>query len=127
MTYSTSNDGIRLGETKVCDFWTVDREGAAELVRLANIGIKSEQRRKAMEALAEIDADEIECGLTAEETAQGWKTWNGGKCPVDPDTRVEVRLRNGLDDIAPAGCWDWDHYCGDCEIVAYRVIGGDDE
>lgn len=36
ITYSADKHGIRLGETKVCDFWTQDKEGIAALIRRAN-------------------------------------------------------------------------------------------
>ena len=49
--------------------------------------------------------------------------WQGGKCPVDPDTIVQVRL-SGNDGyfIRRAGDLRWCHtnYSGD--IIAYRVI-----
>ena len=54
-----------------------------------------------------------------------WIPWYGGKCPVDADTLVNWRLRNGSfsDDlvIKEAGSLVWTH-CGDYwDIVAYRV------
>ena len=51
-----------------------------------------------------------------------WTEWNGGECPVAPDTLVEVRWRNG--DMSPgsrADTWSWTH-TGVYPIIAYRVV-----
>lgn len=53
-----------------------------------------------------------------------WIEWNGGGCPVPPETQVEVRLRNGhKPDIGKAGMRKWGRVNGShgSEIVAYRV------
>tara|TARA_Y100001951_G_C11204863_1_gene219324 strand:- start:245 stop:466 length:222 start_codon:yes stop_codon:yes gene_type:complete len=53
--------------------------------------------------------------------------WSGGKCPVDPDRLVEVKIR-GCDNctyIANAGHPDMEwgkSQNPDCEIVGYRVV-----
>lgn len=55
-----------------------------------------------------------------------WIEWNGGECPVPPDTFVEVKLR-----CAPAGSrcsragdyyWNHDDDDDDGDIVSYRTI-----
>lgn len=53
----------------------------------------------------------------------GFIDWQGGKCPVDPDTIVQVMLSNGSVVVnRRAGGFDWQrgNYGGD--IVAYRVV-----
>jgi len=53
-----------------------------------------------------------------------WIDWNGGECPVDPDTTVDVEFANGeaySGSIAEA--WDWSRKIPREDlIVAYRVV-----
>ena len=56
-----------------------------------------------------------------------WHGWNGGECPVHPDTEVEGIYMKG-DGIAPsspfterAGSFDW-AYKNRYRLVAFRVI-----
>ena len=52
-----------------------------------------------------------------------WIYWNGGKCPVPPDTLVEAKLRSGVFEQAQrAKYYDWRHTGGDSDIVSYRTI-----
>ena len=54
-----------------------------------------------------------------------WIAWIGGKCPVEPETVVEVRLRGPYEvPPAPAGRFRWDCVTGNlsAEIVGYRVV-----
>ena len=57
--------------------------------------------------------------------AEGWIRHRGGKCPVDPETIVEVRLRDGtcwVDSEAEAGSfWTWQHSDICADIMAYRL------
>jgi len=57
-----------------------------------------------------------------------WIEWKGGECPVAPDTRVEVRLRNG-DSYSHASAgwwvWKWRDLKDTHDIVAYRVLNGE--
>jgi hypothetical protein len=60
---------------------------------------------------------------------EGWIEWNGGKCPVEPDTRVEIKLRRGMRGPGEAKCYQWAHfatganlYSADFDIIAYRVV-----
>ena len=48
--------------------------------------------------------------------------WNGGECPVPPETKVEVELRGGAVREARAGDYYWDHYDDDGDIVSYRTV-----
>lgn len=65
--------------------------------------------------------------------ADGWIPWAGGERPVDSETIVEVRHRNGMTGSSPASWFAWNYEtnfkaCGheirhnDCDIVAYRVV-----
>ncbi|MGM0584248.1 MAG: hypothetical protein ACQEUZ_06325 [Pseudomonadota bacterium] len=68
-----------------------------------------------------------------EPDADGWIKHDGGPCPVDWDTMVRVRFRDGLEaDPKPAGLWSenspdclWRHRAGDSDndIIAYRIVG----
>jgi hypothetical protein len=57
-----------------------------------------------------------------------WITWNGGECPVDPETPVMVRYRADADDFDfasyrrfRAGAVVWQHYdtAPETDVVAY--------
>lgn len=52
-----------------------------------------------------------------------WIEWNGGECPVPPETTVEVRFRGGRTSNmdAPGADWRWSHHGEGSDIVAYRV------
>lgn len=54
----------------------------------------------------------------------GWIKWEGGDCPVSPETLVRVRFRNGTETLAPsqAGPFWWGKDYADYDIVAYRVL-----
>lgn len=58
----------------------------------------------------------------------GWIKWEGGECPVDPGTNVEIRLRSGEQffDVAGLGgkiALDWSHGGEtDRDIIAYRLV-----
>jgi hypothetical protein len=57
---------------------------------------------------------------------KGWKPWGGGECPVEPDTKVEVLLREDLTEghkpsvPAEAYYYQWNHQGSDDDIVFYR-------
>lgn len=49
-----------------------------------------------------------------------WHGWNGGECPVHPDTRGEFVFADGsICTIKPAGAWGWDDT--ELPIIAFRV------
>lgn len=59
-----------------------------------------------------------------------WIDWTGGDCPVDHDTRVQVRMRSIIKGGPPAELarWyragdilTWDHHGNAGDILAYRV------
>ena len=49
--------------------------------------------------------------------------WNGGECPVPPDTFVEVKLRKGaVTGPSTASSYEWDHDDDGGDIVEYRTV-----
>lgn len=60
-----------------------------------------------------------------------WIEWNGGECPVDPETLVLVRFRPHpwegkpielkVRQAASAGGFVWQHHGSSGDIVAYRI------
>ena len=51
--------------------------------------------------------------------------WNGGECPVHPETMVEVWYRNSASPVAnKAGFWggSWSHLGFSRDIVCFQVI-----
>lgn len=53
-----------------------------------------------------------------------WIHWEGGECPVPPDTIVDMKFRNGMLSNCPASRSRWDHGAagGEYDIIAYRVM-----
>ena len=59
--------------------------------------------------------------------ARKWTVWTGGECPVDPETKVRVELRNGERDTGLGKEFLWNHVDGRSaaarlDIVSYRVV-----
>lgn len=52
----------------------------------------------------------------------GWIEWNGGACPVDAETMVEVESVCGEVQTALAVRYEWGHFNADGNIIRYRVI-----
>lgn len=56
-----------------------------------------------------------------------WIEWHGGECPVEPETIVRIRLRDGQESLnSTARFWadgpqDWWKHQGH-DIIAYRVV-----
>jgi hypothetical protein len=51
-----------------------------------------------------------------------WTGWLGGKMPVDRNTMVCVRYRNGKEPgKSQAYNWSWNHGHGDYDVIAYRL------
>lgn len=55
--------------------------------------------------------------------SDGWIEWKGGECPVAPDALVQLRYRDGEEDLEllPASQWHWDHHGDGDDVLAYRV------
>jgi hypothetical protein len=58
-----------------------------------------------------------------------WIKWEGGACPVAPDTKVAVRLRNMREHSdKPARYWGWGRAAEGAsggDIIAYRVLNSE--
>jgi len=67
-------------------------------------------------------------------TDADWIEWNGGPCPVEPETMVEVRRASGrtvegyrarcfqsIDGMTDADWWTWNHIQKPSDIIAYRI------
>ena len=64
---------------------------------------------------------ELEYGNSAE-SESGWIDWNGGECPVPPNTKVEIQYPDNDVDSCIASEVDWNHYGMGGDITAYRVV-----
>ena len=61
--------------------------------------------------------------MTTKKIYGPWIKWNGGECPVPPDTLVVVKLRNGtVLEPSRASCCRWYHLDNSCDIVEYRAV-----
>ena len=49
-----------------------------------------------------------------------WHGWNGGECPVHPETEVEAIFGDGSGsgNAVPADCYSWDRW----HPIAFRVV-----
>jgi len=63
------------------------------------------------------------------EEAGDWIEWNGGECPVDPETLVDTCKRNGDKCYGfragvriHVGCWDRAWRSRRTDIIAYRIV-----
>lgn len=50
-----------------------------------------------------------------------WYGWNGGECPVHPETEVEVIYRGRSPEVGPAGHEDWTHDDHPGDIIAFNI------
>lgn len=74
---------------------------------------------------AEAYAEELEKAMKKDWNDGTIHGWNGGDCPVHPETVVEYWLWNGgCSDTTRAGCLWWGHSDSDvdCDIIAFRVV-----
>ena len=61
--------------------------------------------------------------MTTKKIYGPWIKWNGGECPVPPDTLVEVKFRRGDSTSEhPASDYCWRHYGEDHDTVEYRTV-----
>ena len=57
-----------------------------------------------------------------------WIIWNGGDCPVSPDTKMQPQFRYQSriyaeeNEETRAGSLMWKHIRSDFDIIAYRII-----
>lgn len=65
-------------------------------------------------------------GYAHRKTGDGWIPWDGGECPVDSKSLVNVQMKDGeIFTGAPARFWDWSHernFNGG-DIIAYKIVG----
>lgn len=69
---------------------------------------------------------ECDLGYPEKADADGWIEWEGGECPVDRGTIVDVRHRNGGEHISCAALGLWNQTWGRVgknpdDIIAYRL------
>ena len=83
-----------------------------------------EDFKQAREIIAKAEAT-----LAAPQPADdGWIPWEGGECPVEVGTRVDVRYRDGWEGDGLSFMWRWHHATQkssdvkELDIVAYRVV-----
>lgn len=69
----------------------------------------------------EYNKDNQEVVAPGELDANGWIEWNGGECPVDVGSVVDVRQGNGLTYKARAANFHWNLITGSSCVVAYRL------
>ena len=60
--------------------------------------------------------------MTTKKIYGPWIKWSGGECPVPPETRVEAKLRCGLERDVRADDYLWYHDDGVDDIVEYRTV-----
>lgn len=60
--------------------------------------------------------------MTTKKICGPWIKWNGGECPVPPETMVQVKLRGGIVGELRAGDYRWRCGLGDSDIVEYCVV-----
>ena len=48
--------------------------------------------------------------------------WNGGECPVHPETKVEVWFRRSNSKLGRSRSWLWTHDNDASDIVCFQVI-----
>lgn len=51
----------------------------------------------------------------------GWVTWSGGECPVAPETKVSILMRDGDKDCDEGRRYRWYHDDSGGDIVAYTT------
>lgn len=60
--------------------------------------------------------------------ADGWIPWDGGKCPLTDNVRVDLKWSNGDNDSSTfATYWRWEHLVGFPNIAAYRVVSEEED
>ena len=95
----------------------------AYAVDFGSNGVRDFYRAIARQSIAKAEAI-----LAATQPDDGWIPWNGGDCPVEVGTRVDVRYRDGWEGDGLSFMWRWHHATQkssdvkELDIVAYRVV-----
>lgn len=100
----------------------VSKKKFYELAELYQVPVDDEQLR---ENISKVVINDFINALKDEfnKPKNKWIPWNGGECPVDCDTMVTVKFRDG--DIfkhKSANYWDWSHYGAAVDIIAYKIV-----
>lgn len=122
----------------------IDRSAADEIMAEAEAIVSALERlpyRDAMNALASLGVirrtiyDAMEAAdpeavtlpddrdFHALDLVDGWVVWTGGKCPLHPETVVDVRSRNGsvATRLQVADVY-WRHHGLETDVFAYRLV-----
>lgn len=110
-----------------------NKSAPAELTPLASIAISLKRIADATEC--EVVTGEPFDNITVRAGGpldDGWIDWRGAKCPVPPETMVEVKLRDGASHTAKARAIHWGRNVfitelsetmpAEYEVIAYRVV-----
>lgn len=52
----------------------------------------------------------------------GWIEWGGGECPLNPSSKVQVKLSSGDECTGNADYFVWEETPFRYEVIAYRVV-----
>ena len=92
-----------LDALKTIESW--NSHTTAYAVDFGSNGVRDFYRAIARQSIAKAEAT-----LAAPQPADdGWIPWNGGDCPVEVGTRVDVRYRDGWEGDGLASKWRWHH------------------
>ena len=83
-----------------------------------------EKAKHYIELLIELETEKqsVDAMEKTAESQSGWIEWNGGECPVPPNTKVEIQYPDNDVDSCIASEVDWNHYGMGGDITAYRVV-----
>ena len=106
-------------------------KGAVAQMNLAAECVERGRHDEAILHLRSLTRGRSEAIAKAEATQSaddGWIPWEGGDCPVEVGTRVDVRYRDGWEGDGLASKWRWHHATQESsdvkglDIIAYRVV-----
>lgn len=130
VVHATREDAVREAERLALDR-NVDRLIVCEVTDVVSREVLANRRSLTdgarvtswMDADGADDDDDSVCAC-AEPDDDGWVPHDGGPCPVNPGTKVDVKFRNGAysSKCDEAQHWYWRHDCSDCDIIAYKVV-----
>lgn len=49
-----------------------------------------------------------------------WSEWNGGECPVDNNSEIQIKCRDGFINTGEGSQFAWGHSGHEADIIAYR-------
>ena len=97
------------------------------------LAVENEQLRQinalcgelANDLLTDEDAQNFVALASQQPADDDWIEWDGGECPLSVNSLVNVRYREGGEDLEskPAEVYNWSRNDKDCyPIIAYRVV-----